>query len=316
MSGVVNWHIGRCGSSVLGSLLAQHPSIAYSNEIYSRYMPRRRGLLSLPAIDSVLESAEQAVSECKLHFFEVKHLPDQNIGLYPQLEVQDWLNLFSAKGYKRHLLMHRRNGLRRIVSHLRSARSGQYVLGASSSVVESSRIMIPLEGIVHGFGTRTLLGWLDEYERGHEVMQDCLGALGRSDPEFSWLELVYEDQIEHDPRVAYRDVCAFLGLPDVEVDLHHRKMNPGRLTDLIANFEEVRDCFALRFSWMLSSEHPYFHPFDKAGDTYLRRLLLLKERIPSFDCFPTDLCSILRMVLCSYRSIELNSLVLTLPSWH
>ena len=253
MSGVVNWHIGRCGSSVLGSLLAQHPSIAYSNEIYSRYMPRRRGLLSLPAIDSVLESAEQAVSECKLHFFEVKHLPDQNIGLYPQLEVQDWLNLFSAKGYKRHLLMHRRNGLRRIVSHLRSARSGQYVLGASSSVVESSRIMIPLEGIVHGFGTRTLLGWLDEYERGHEVMQDCLGALGRSDPEFSWLELVYEDQIEHDPRVAYRDVCAFLGLPDVEVDLHHRKMNPGRLTDLIANFEEVRDCLLpTRFSWMLS----------------------------------------------------------------
>ena len=97
LSGVVNWHIGRCGSSVLGSLLAQHPSIAYSNEIYSRYMPRRRGSLSVPTIDSVLDVSEQAASQRGLHFFEVKHLPDQNIGLYPQLEVQDWLNHFFTR---------------------------------------------------------------------------------------------------------------------------------------------------------------------------------------------------------------------------
>ena len=68
----------------LGSLLAQHPSIAYSNEIYSRYMPRRRGSSSLPSIESVLDSAEQTSVAGGLHYFEVKHLPDQNLGLYPQ----------------------------------------------------------------------------------------------------------------------------------------------------------------------------------------------------------------------------------------
>ena len=254
MHGVVNWHIGRCGSSVLGSLLAQHPSIAYSNEIYSRYMPRRRGLSSLPTIDSVLEQAQQqVVSQCEIHFFEVKHLPDQNIGLYKQLEVQDWLNHFFAQGYKHHLLMRRRNGLRRLVSHFRAAQSGQYVLGSSSKVVNGSPIMIPLEGIVHGFGTRTLLGWLEEYERGHKVMQDCLGDLDKSNPDFSWLELVYEDQIEHDPCMAYRDVCDFLGLPAVDVDLRFHKISPGRLVDLIANLDEIRDCLSsTRFAWMLS----------------------------------------------------------------
>ena len=253
MHGIVNWHVGRCGSSVLGSLLAQHPSIVYSNEIYSRYMPRRRGSSTLPSIGSVLEQAEQTVSGSDLHLFEVKHLPDQNLGLYPQLDLQDWLNHFFAHGYKHHLLMRRRNGLRRIVSHFRSAQSGQYVLGSSSDVVNGSPIIIPLEGIVHGFATRTLLGWLEEYERGHEYMLSCLGTMANSNSDFSWLELVYEDQIEHDPRMAYRDVCNFLGLHAVDVDLRYRKMSPGGLSDLIANLDEVRDCLSpTRFAWMLS----------------------------------------------------------------
>ena len=139
------------------------------------------------------------------------------------------------------------------MSHFRAAQTGQYVLGSSSDVVDDLPITIPLEGIVHGFGTRTLLGWLQEYERGHQVMQDCLSDLAKSNSDFSWLELVYEDQIEQDPRTAYREVCEFLGLHIVDVDLRHRKMSSGRLVDLIANFDEVRDCLSpSRFSWMLS----------------------------------------------------------------
>ena len=251
--GVVNWHIGRCGSSVLGSLLAQHPSVFYSNEIYSRYMPRRRGSSYLPAIDSVLELAKKVVPSCQLHIFEVKHLPDQNIGLYPQLVSQDWLNLFFAKGYTHHILLRRRNGLRRIVSHLRAAQSGQYVLNYSSAIGQSSPISIPLEGIVHGFGTRTLLGWLEEYERGHKAMQDCLDLMCKLHPDFSLLAIDYEDHIEPDPRIAYRHVCDFLDLTVHDVDLRHRKISTGRLPDLIANFDEVRDCLSpTRFAWMLS----------------------------------------------------------------
>ena len=68
--------------------------------------------------------------------------------------------------------MRRRNGLRRMVSHFRAAQSGQYVLGSSSDVVNGSPITIPLEGIVHGFGT-TLLGWL---ENMNVVTKTCRAA--------------------------------------------------------------------------------------------------------------------------------------------
>ena len=157
------------------------------------------------------------------------------------------------RGYKHHLLLRRRNGLRRVISHLRAAHSGQYVLSSSSTVAHSAPITIPLEGIVHGFGTRTLLGWLEEYERGHDAMRLCLSAMGKLHPEFSWLELVYEDQIEPDPYIAYRDVCSFLDLPVIDVNLRYRKISPGRLVELIANLDEVRDCLlSTRFAWMLS----------------------------------------------------------------
>ena len=250
--GVVNWHIGRCGSSVLGALLAQHPSVVYSNEIYSRYMPRRRGSSDLPSLASVLEQAELPLSRDALHFFEVKHLPEQNLGLYPGLNVNDWLSLFFLKGYDKHILLTRRNGLRRIISHLRAARSGQYVL-FNSSPRQNGLVEVPLEGIVHGFGCRTLLGWLEEYERGHAAVKKCLTTFQEMHPDFSWLELVYEDHIEANPREAYQDVCSFLGLYEFEVDLHHQKFSPGGMTGLISNFEEVKHCLSpTRFAWMLS----------------------------------------------------------------
>ena len=53
--------------------------------------------------------------------------------------------------------------------------------------------------------------------------------------------------------MAYRDVCNFLGLPAVDVDLRFRKISQGRLVDLISNLDEIQDCLSpTRFAWMLS----------------------------------------------------------------
>ena len=54
MNGVVTWHQGRCGSSVLGSLLNQHSRIQAQNEIFSGYMPRRWGEKPVPPMPGYL----------------------------------------------------------------------------------------------------------------------------------------------------------------------------------------------------------------------------------------------------------------------
>ena len=247
-SGVVNWHIGRCGSSVLGSLLAQHSQLFYSNEIYSYLMPRRRGNQVLPKIDQVLDASRAEVS-AQWHLIEIKHLADQNLGLYPKLQPSDWLELLMSRGYHHHLLMRRRNGLRRIVSHLRAARTGQYVRSASSAQQDSVAVEINIHSIQHGFARRPLLDWLALYEHGHSQMLGLLQA-----QHLSYLELTYEDHIEHGPKHGYHLVCDFLGIEAEDVTVDLCRINRGSLPELISNFDAVRDCLQpTRFAWMLDA---------------------------------------------------------------
>lgn len=243
--GVVNWHIGRCGSSVLGSLLAQQPEITYSNEIFSPYMPRRRGSRVLPLLEEVLEQAQQGV-QTPFHLFEVKHLPAQNLGLYPGLAASDWLSRFARLGCTHHVLMCRRNGLRRMLSHVRASRTGVYV-SSNDAACPDQPVTMPLEHITHGFESRSLVEWLQAYEEGHGLMQRVF-----TQAQVRWLELVYEDDIEESPLQGYQRVCDFLGLVPVNPILRYRKINRGDLRDLIANFEAVESCLAMTpFAWML-----------------------------------------------------------------
>ena len=126
MNGVVTWHQGRCGSSVLGSLLNQHSRIQAANEIFSKFMPRRRGQQPVPAMSAVMAAATEAAKKPTLNI-EVKYLSAQNFCLYPGSNTENWLQSADEHGFRRHVLIHRRNSLRRIVSHLMAQRTGVYV---------------------------------------------------------------------------------------------------------------------------------------------------------------------------------------------
>jgi len=236
----------------LGSLLDQHPDVGYSNEIFSPYMPRRRGARMLPTIEQVVGDSACGLKR-DVHLFEVKYLPAQNLGLYPSLNVADWLQIFRGLGYQSHILLHRRNGLRRMVSHVRAAESGVYVASIHSQNRESSpKLTLPLGGIRHGFEVRSLLGWLQEYERGWQQMKSLLSQCAQDSSDFRWLSLTYEDDLAQSPLEGYQRVCSFLGLSAFEPNLRCRKLNPGSLSALIANWDEIRALLApTPFAWML-----------------------------------------------------------------
>ena len=149
-------------------------------------------------------------------------------------------------------MMRRPNGLRRIVSHLRAAQTGQYVVNSVRHLQSPLKVEVSLESIVHGFASRSLLEWLEIYEQGHEEMISVLKECHLNDGSIAFLELTYEDHIQNDPIKAYRMVCEFLSVPCESVDVRHAAINSGRLTDLISNFDAVCDCLSTtRFAWML-----------------------------------------------------------------
>ena len=55
------------------------------------------------------------------------------------------------------------------------------------------------------------------------------------------LQLVYEDDVEADPRVAYEKIIEYLGLPMDSPEVPLRRTNPGSLDDSIVNADEVRE---------------------------------------------------------------------------
>lgn len=67
-----------------------------------------------------------------------------------------------------------------------------------------------------------------------------------------YLDLVYEDDVEHDPCVGYRRLCAHLGLEPVEVSERTQRATPYPMSQIVENFEEVRAKLgSTRFEWML-----------------------------------------------------------------
>ena len=253
MNGVVTWHQGRCGSSVLGSLLNQHSRIQAANEIFSKYMPRRRGAGPVPAMANVMTTAIEAAKKPTLNI-EIKYLSAQNLCLYPESRLEDWLQTASQNGFRRHVLIYRRNGLRRIVSHLLAQQTGVYVQKDSGLSTAERMLTINCSAIQEGVETHDLVTWINRYEEGHQRMQKCLHNWSNSEKHAAPLELIFEESIEASPHVAYREICAWLGEADEQPILRLKRINPEPLCELISNWEEVQTLLrSTAHAWMLNS---------------------------------------------------------------
>ena len=253
MIGVATWHEGRCGSSVLGALLNQHSQIQAANEIFSRYMPRRWGDKPVPAIPEVLQ--QTVAQACKpLLQIEIKSLRAQNRSLYPELTLEHWFHQLLAHGFRRQVILHRRNGLRRLVSHLMAQSSGVFVQSAAEPLAQRPALFIDTTAIQEGAETHDLLHWLDLYATTHQQLVEAIERFCASQALPAPLQLVYEESLEADPQVAYRQLCAWLELEPEPVTLLHRRINPEPLPQLIANWEEI--CGLVEptpYAWMLAA---------------------------------------------------------------
>ena len=68
---------------------------------------------------------------------------------------------------------------------------------------------------------------------------------------FNPVPIYYEDHIETDPRIAYREVLAQLGLPHHEANVTLKRINVKTLQELVENYQEVEDLLAgTKYEWM------------------------------------------------------------------
>ena len=243
-SGVVIWHVGRCGSSVLGQCLNQHPAIQEDNEILNRWMPQHRGDQPLPELEAALESVYRGRRK-PVQIVEIKFLAAQHPGLFglDSLALADRL---SPYGWQRHVVLERANLLRRMVSHCIGQQTQRFHLSVCEAKPEPQAITLPLEAITVGLETRSLLDWLNIMSAGYHQLRQGLAKRG------GYLDVIYEKHLQSDPLVGYRLICEDLGLPVVSVNVRLQRTNPYPLEALIVNFEELHSLLAPTVhGWML-----------------------------------------------------------------
>lgn len=247
---VVMLHIGRSGSTVLGDLYNQNPAFFWDSEIFIK----NRILAGLrPAQRLYFESPRLVIDLRRIrthkpvYGFEIKPSQIRRLGL----RMPEFLELMNDLDFQNVILLHRKNHLRVLISHLVAKQGGQWHRRTRESLPADMSRQIEIEVKAPGmFSTidganHSLLETLRKTREDYAYLLSLFA-------EKRLLTLDYEDHIMNDPTEAYRRTCAFLGIEPVSVVVRLEKTNPWKARDLLANVEEVEAVLAgSPYAWML-----------------------------------------------------------------
>lgn len=242
--GVFMWHHGRCGSTVLGRILNQHPGIRWNGELYEDYA---EAAIPRPNFRDDLKYAQL---ECgrKLPGFELKGLPSQHL---PTLGVSlgQFLETVREHGFSHCVFLDRRNTLRKLISVQivdQGLRKSYHMSGKEAAL--DGRLRIDLQRVRIQGKHAPLLDMIRHIDEETEAARERVGE------HFDFLPLYYEDHIEADPLVAYRKILSHVDLPHHDAQVTLKRINVKTLQELVENYREVEDLLAgTKYEWMLTS---------------------------------------------------------------
>jgi len=241
-SKIAMFHPGRCGSTVVGSLLNQHPSFYWSGEPFEKLMGK--GPLDKKSIKQVIKEREQDTIS-KIYSFATKypkgmHLSEDCINQ----SIPDYISLLSELDYKKFILITRRNHLKRVISILKGRQTGVWhskVIKEKADIIE-----IPIHDFEYGINQKSsIIEYFQIMDNETALLKDCIGGK-------PLVHVEYETDIEEDPLKAYRKICEFVGIKSLLPEVKLKKTNPFPLKDMISNFDELKKYLeATPYAWML-----------------------------------------------------------------
>lgn len=238
---VTTFHIGRSGSTVLGDLLDQHAAITWLGEIYEWPEFRARPAPAGPGSELLRRLKTRLPVPTPVAGIEAKfyHLHDHHLALADFLAE---LRSLGAGRY-RFVVLRRRNYLRKIVSSLVARERGQW-FARPGQVVPPVRVAIDPGKVCIDGDAQPLVDYLRDWDAEFDQLDAVLAPA-------ETLQLTYEDDIEADPRVAYRKVCAHLGVQPGSPEVRFHRTTPQPLAEVVTNLDAVSRALAgTPYEWM------------------------------------------------------------------
>jgi len=227
-------NFGRSGSTVIGDMLHQCPGVDWAYELFN------------PTVSQIgpgkgYERLRRRLTAPRTNRFGFEAVVEQIVA--QGLTVADFVERASADGVGDWVLLTRRNLLRQHVSIMLAHESGRYHEQRTDFWRPTERRRLHLD-VAKGAGD-----WLVNHFR--ERVRD-VEAVRTTLKDRHFFELVYEDDVERDPRQAIARLATFLRLPDYDPVVRYLPVEPYSLAETIGNYAEVAAVLEkTEFAWML-----------------------------------------------------------------
>ena len=243
-------HVGRVGSTVICDMLRRHGEIDCLGELWNRehshiqsstgfedyerspdpYFPLKRRMLRHPR---------------RMLLFEIKFLAEHHLKMLAD-DIDDYVRTVTRLGVTRFIILERRNLLRRAISGQILRESGVSHLKTGQRA-EAQKTRLDLAAVPLGHVKIPLEDFFRRVGHGYAEAR-------RATADWPTLDLVYEDDVMNDPRVAYEKCCTFLGVAPLEIQPRLARTNPQPLTEILENRDEVeRALRKMDSEWMLTA---------------------------------------------------------------
>lgn len=217
------WHAGRCGSTVLASLIDEDGRLNWKGEYFEKLSKDvelrgsapeecwQTGVSKLEEIARTKDRRPLGIEMKLWHLMRMqKHVRDVYYALYPN-------------PFDKHIVLERRN-------YLRIYLSGQVLHASGTSHIKdekatySEKVTIDVPELV------------SEIEICHKFYKDLRDALPSDH-----LYLTYEDDIAKNPNVAYSKLISHIGLKPRKTKTKLKRTNARPAREMVTNWDEITD---------------------------------------------------------------------------
>jgi hypothetical protein len=241
---IAMFHTGRCGSTVLANLISQNPMIFWDGEVYEKAC-RSRILKWHQTADIIQWANLRSYFAGRFYGFEIKLNTDGH-GNYRQIksDLSQFIKQLLDADFKNFIVLSRRNYLRQIVSGAVGYQTQKWQQPSHEKPL-LTKLELDIDNVPYGYDKKPLLSRFAEFDTTYRLLDDVLGHQ-------KVLRLYYEADILSDPVKGYHHVCDYLNLDRHDVTVKLGRMNPYRLSEIIANLSEIeKKISGTEYEWML-----------------------------------------------------------------
>lgn len=243
-------HFGRSGSTVIARMLEKHPDILWLHEIFSLVTIASRSTYDytkdemLAMVDDKIEEHKEKNAK-KLVGYEIKLM---NYLQNPSCNLIDYIKAVDNQSGYLHVVLQRRNTLKRILSVYKAMQTKVYHVDNNASVEQKTyslnfRNLFDPDTGMKGTDLPGLIKAAQDREASVLANYRKLGI--------DFLHLYYEDDVENDPTRAYSRIVEYAGLDSFPGEVSLKKTS-SKMSEELVNYERVQIALVgTQYEWMI-----------------------------------------------------------------